>query len=64
MTGIVAGHRASWWGVAMASFVLAVVFAAATPLGAHAASLGSQDTSYGNVQPAPYAALYGPGEAA
>ncbi len=64
MTGMVAGHRASWWGVAMASLALAVVFAAAMPLGAHAASLGSQDASYGNVQPTPYAALYGPGEAA
>ena len=64
MTGIAAGHRASWWGVAMASFVLAVVFAAVMPLGAHAAPLGSQDGSYGNDQPQPYAVLYGPGQSA
>ena len=64
MTGIVAGHRASWWGVAMASFVLAVVLLAARPLAAQAAPLGSQDGSYGNDQPQPYAVLYGPGQSA
>ncbi len=64
MTGIAAGHRASRWGVAMASFVLVVVLVAARPLAAHAASLGSQDGSYGNDQPQPYAVLYGPGQSA